>query len=253
MDKQPLDGVLQHIRNVAAVQTCRDLSDSDLLERFIVAREEAAFTVLIERHRSMVLGVCRRALPHLADAEDACQATFLVLARKAASVRKQRSLTGSLETAWLDLAKQESREAYKAEGRFLASPSEALKLFAEKIKPVEPLDATRIQQLLADLDNAKFAVRESASKALGDLGQQAKPYLEEVVKTTNSAEVLNRARKILDGLKKLSPEQIRQTRVVLVLELIGDDESRNLLKRWASGLKGALLTEEASEALQRRS
>src|SRR5438105_925815 len=92
MAKQPLNGVMQHLRKVAAVQTYRELSDCDLLERFVGARDEAAFTVLIERHGPMVLGVCRRALPNFHDAEDACQATFLVLARKAASVRKKTSL-----------------------------------------------------------------------------------------------------------------------------------------------------------------
>src|SRR4030088_2861079 len=92
MAKQPLNGVLKHLRNMAAVVTYRELSDRDLLERFVGARDEAAFTVLIERHGPMVLGVCRRALPNSHDTEDACQATFLVLARKATSVRKNTSL-----------------------------------------------------------------------------------------------------------------------------------------------------------------
>src|SRR5207249_10394270 len=92
MAKQPLSGVLQHLRKLAAVQTYRELSDRDLLERFVAARDEAAFTVLVERHGPMVLGVCRRALPNYHDGEDACQATFLVLARKASSVRKKSSL-----------------------------------------------------------------------------------------------------------------------------------------------------------------
>src|SRR5579864_9006440 len=93
MPKQPLNGALQHLRKIAAVRTCQDLSDRDLLERFVNARDDAAFTVLIERHGPMVLGVCQRALPNFHDAEDACQATFLVLARKAASVRKKTSLS----------------------------------------------------------------------------------------------------------------------------------------------------------------
>src|SRR5262249_50191543 len=92
MAKQALHRVLRQLRNVAAVHTYRDLTDGDLLGRFVGARDEAAFTALIERHGPMVLGVCRRALPNYHDAEDACQATFLVLARKAASVRSQASL-----------------------------------------------------------------------------------------------------------------------------------------------------------------
>ena len=83
MAKQSLHGVLHHLRKLVAVQTYRSLSDRELLERFVGAHDDAAFTALIERHGPMVLGVCRRALPNFHDAEDACQATFLVLARKA--------------------------------------------------------------------------------------------------------------------------------------------------------------------------
>src|SRR5258708_4090598 len=63
------------------------LSDRQLLERFTTARDESAFAAIVRRHGAMVLGVCRRLLRHEQDAEDAFQATFLVLARKAGSTR----------------------------------------------------------------------------------------------------------------------------------------------------------------------
>ncbi len=165
--------------------------------------------------------------------------------------RPPRIAMGSLETAWIDLARPESSAAFKAEGRFMAEPAVALKFIAEKVKAVEAPDARRIQRLIADLDNTKFAVRESATKTLTGLGERARPYLEEAVKTMKSEEALDRARKILDGMNRLTPEQLRQVRAVLVLELINDDESKNLLKKWAGGSKGALLTEEATAALKR--
>jgi RNA polymerase sigma factor (sigma-70 family) len=72
------------------------LSDGQLLGRFIDGREEAAFAALLRRHGPMVLGVCRRLLRHAQDAEDAFQATFLLLAAKAASVVRREAVASYL-------------------------------------------------------------------------------------------------------------------------------------------------------------
>jgi RNA polymerase sigma factor (sigma-70 family) len=68
------------------------LTDAQLLEDFVARRDEAAFEALLWRHGGMVLGLCRRVLRHHQDAEDACQATFLVLARKAASIGRRQAV-----------------------------------------------------------------------------------------------------------------------------------------------------------------
>jgi RNA polymerase sigma factor (sigma-70 family) len=72
------------------------VTDARLLEEFVSRRDEVAFRVLVRRHGPMVLGVCRRVLRHRQDAEDALQATFLVLARKAAALGRREQLA-----AWL--------------------------------------------------------------------------------------------------------------------------------------------------------
>jgi RNA polymerase sigma factor (sigma-70 family) len=81
-----LPRVLEHFRQTGG------LTDGELLARFVAGRDEAAFAMLLQRHGPMVLGVCRRVLGHVHDAEDAFQATFLVLARKASAVVKRESV-----------------------------------------------------------------------------------------------------------------------------------------------------------------
>jgi RNA polymerase sigma factor (sigma-70 family) len=87
-----LESVLDYLRKQVGKEAMKDLSDTELLERFCGRREEAAFALLLLRHGPAVLGVCRRMLGDVHAAEDAFQATFLVLVRKAGSVRKRQSL-----------------------------------------------------------------------------------------------------------------------------------------------------------------
>ena len=86
MSMSPLSTVLGRIRAKALAQEDALLSDGQLLDRYLANRNEQAFAALVRRHGPMVLGVCRRIATHEQDAEDAFQATFLVLVRKAASV-----------------------------------------------------------------------------------------------------------------------------------------------------------------------
>jgi RNA polymerase sigma factor (sigma-70 family) len=91
MTANRLDSVLRHVRNIGG-RPADDLPDADLLGRFATNRDEAAFAVLVRRHGPMVLGVCQRLLANHQSAEDAFQATFLLLAKKARWLRRPEGL-----------------------------------------------------------------------------------------------------------------------------------------------------------------
>jgi RNA polymerase sigma factor (sigma-70 family) len=118
-------------------------TDRDLLRRFAEHGDEQAFEVLARRHTGLVLGVCRRALSNAQDAEDACQATFLILARKAKAGRWQPSVANWLFATARKVARDLRRAAdrrAKREGR--AAVPEA----------VDPVDRMTGRELLAAID-----------------------------------------------------------------------------------------------------
>jgi RNA polymerase sigma factor (sigma-70 family) len=91
-----LGTLMRHIKGLAAGRAARHGTDRQLLDAFAARRDEGAFTSLVGRHGPMVLRACRRVLGHEQDAEDAFQATFLVLARSAAAIRKHEALASFL-------------------------------------------------------------------------------------------------------------------------------------------------------------
>jgi RNA polymerase sigma factor (sigma-70 family) len=118
-------------------------TDRDLLSRFARNKDEVAFAALVQRHAPMVLGACRRVLGNSADAEDACQATFVILARKARSGRWQSSVASWLYATARQVAlNARTARARRArhEGRATAPPTS------------NPLAQISGEELLAILD-----------------------------------------------------------------------------------------------------
>jgi RNA polymerase sigma factor (sigma-70 family) len=85
-----------HVRQFLQTHCLSAATDAELLERFLTEHDESAFGELVQRHGPIVLGLCRRVLRNQHDAEDAFQATFLVLARQGGSIRRPGSLAGWL-------------------------------------------------------------------------------------------------------------------------------------------------------------
>jgi RNA polymerase sigma factor (sigma-70 family) len=135
--------VLRHIRQVVASHDARQQVDRELIERFVTRHDSAAFEELVERHGSMVLRACQRVLRDRHAAEDAFQATFLLLARKAGSIGRRELLANWLygvayriaAHSKVDDAKRRNREAR-----------------AETTPPTDPLTEITGRELCAVLD-----------------------------------------------------------------------------------------------------
>src|SRR5258707_13873343 len=110
----------------SAVQNIRRSLEADrqLVERFTLKQDEAAFVELLRRHGPMVLATCRRVLRHEQDAEDAFQAAFLVLARKAASIRAHDSVAGWLYQVAYHIAGRARTLGSRRAARFTALGNE---------------------------------------------------------------------------------------------------------------------------------
>src|SRR5262245_16206897 len=138
-----LGTVLRHIRGLAADPKIDERTDGALLRTFLSDKDPSAFEALLLRHGPMVLRVCRRALGNAHDAEDALQATFLVLAQKAASIRKRESLA-----SWLHgVAYRMATDARRAAARRHEHESRA-----NPTPPRDPALSAAWQELQALLD-----------------------------------------------------------------------------------------------------
>jgi RNA polymerase sigma factor (sigma-70 family) len=96
MATREVSDVVQFLRGLAGDKPAEEPSDDQLIQRFVARRDEAAFAAILARHGALVFGACRQILRDAHAAEDAFQATFLVLARKAATIRDREALA-----AWL--------------------------------------------------------------------------------------------------------------------------------------------------------
>jgi RNA polymerase sigma factor (sigma-70 family) len=124
---------IDHLRQAVVRRDCAGLADAELLQRFVAHRDGATFEALVRRHGPLVFGVCRRVLRDAHDAEDAFQAVFLVLFRKAASLRRPERLGN-----WLyGVAYRTALEARKAAARRRAREVQ-VEALPEREAPAEP-------------------------------------------------------------------------------------------------------------------
>jgi RNA polymerase sigma factor (sigma-70 family) len=143
--------------------TPRPDTDADLLERFTRHRDDSAFAALVERHGPMVLHLCRRVLRNAHDAEDACQATFLVLARKASALGAPAALAG-----WLyGVAHRVARKAHSRAHRQRAAGANAAEQRNSAPDPLAELAARDVLEVVeAEVQRLPTAYRMAVALCL---------------------------------------------------------------------------------------
>jgi len=167
--------VISHLRRTVLLCDGAGLTDGQLLEGFISRRDEVALAALVKRHGPMVWGVCRRILRNYHDAEDAFQATFLVLVRKAASIASRELLANWLYGVAHQTALKARATAANRRGRErqLMEMPEPVTIEPDLWNDLQPLldqelsrlpDKYRIAIVLCDLEGK---TRKEAARQLG--------------------------------------------------------------------------------------
>ncbi|WP_435011044.1 sigma-70 family RNA polymerase sigma factor [Tundrisphaera lichenicola] len=157
----------RHLRDLFGGGSTIGLADGQLLARYASSKDGAAFEALVGRHGPMVLATCRAILKNEQDAEDAFQATFLVLARKAGSVRGGEALGGWLHRVARRSAVQASvrskrRRRKEAEASAMTPPGSATSRPVDDLKPIlhEEIDrlpeSQRLPVILCDLQGLTY-------------------------------------------------------------------------------------------------
>ena len=214
MQQQSLRDVLRYLHGNSELQGNPDLTDSELLDRFLTQREEAAFAALVQRHGRMVLGVCQRLLGDAHTAEDAFQATFLVLVRRAASIRKKDSVGSWLHGVARRIASKARAQTASRRWRERRSAD---------MLPSQPLDEVTWQELCRVLDEEIGRLPEKYRATIVHCcfeGQSYEQAAQQLGWPKNSlAKRLTRARQLLRS--QLSRRGITLTGAALALALNG--------------------------------
>jgi RNA polymerase sigma factor (sigma-70 family) len=248
MARSSSSAVLRQLHTLFSVGTNSGLSDRQLLERFVARRgaiSESAFTVLVQRHGPMVLGVCRRFLADPHDADDAFQATFLVLVRKAGSVRVEGSIGGWLFGVATRVAARARASARRRRGRERSGGDLDRIETESNLAPPWSIDRAEIRAILAE-ELGKLPARFQAAVLLCDLQgwshEEAARRLGWPVGTLKSR--LSRARVRLRG--RLTRRGLTPGDLSITIPLLAATPPRGLVETTARAAESLIASRVAS-------
>src|SRR5262249_29401954 len=217
MSYQLADMILRHVRTLAGEQ---EPPDAELVRRFAESGDQTAFARLVRRHGAMVLGVCRRVLRDWHAAEDVFQAAFLVLARKAKSIRKHASVSSWLHSVARHLAIRAKQVAVRRE---------------ERQRQAAALQAAAVQSHCA----ADASWRDVAALLDEELSRLPDKYRAPLVLCYLEGKTQDQAAQHLDWALRTFTRRLEQARELL----------RRRLARWGVALSATLCAAALSQHL----
>jgi hypothetical protein len=181
--------------------------------------------------------------------------TTILLWPLAVPVRSERESAWLPEKLWADLASADAGKAYRAVCALVANQRQAVPFLKDRLRPGTRPDPRRVAQLLRDLDNERFEVRENAAKQLEEFHESVERALREAQRSPTSVESRRRIERLLgkidSGKLALYPDSLRAIRGLEVLERAGTREALAVLQALAKGAPEARLTQEAQRTLGR--
>jgi WD40 repeat protein len=166
---------------------------------------------------------------------------------------KSRLDRAQLEQAWIDLASDKARTAFRAVWLLADFPEQAVSLLATRLQPARKVTVEEMERWIADLDRDDFQVRQQAFQALDDLGDRAEATLAAIGQRKPSLEVRKQVDMLLERIHsgQRSPHALRESRALEVLECLATPDAKRLLEKLATGVPESRLTQEAKEAIER--
>jgi WD40 repeat protein len=159
-----------------------------------------------------------------------------------------------LDVCWQDLGSEDAMRAFVRAGKLATIPEQSVPFLRQRLLALPGCDPQRLGQLVADLDNPGFAVRQHATTELQKLGDSAAPALRQLLQGRPSLEVTRRAEGLLKDMEVWrvpAPAQLRILRATQVLEQLGGPEARRVLEELGRGSVATPLSWEARAACER--
>ncbi len=152
---------------------------------------------------------------------------------------------------WAALADADAKLAGREIARLVQDPDGTVKLLGDKLEPVRALDDKLIRRWIGDLGDPDFKTRDTASKALATVPDQAAAQLRAAAKSPASAEAARRIAALLTIDPDAAPDTLRALRALEVLEHVGTSAARKVVAKLAGGAATATITRHAAETLAR--